>query len=61
MNGTDATLENFFGPCRAQLLAGMRGWRWLFVVEGVPSVLLGICFFVFVDESPSGCELCEEC
>ena len=28
---------------------GLRGWQWLFLVEGMPAVLLGIAFFLFSD------------
>ncbi|MDW7451030.1 MFS transporter, partial [Klebsiella pneumoniae] len=29
---------------------GMRGWHWLFILEGIPAVLLGIaCLFVLTD------------
>ncbi|MEW6639975.1 MAG: MFS transporter [Pseudomonadota bacterium] len=32
-------------------LAGVSGWRWLFVVEGVPSILVGVLsLFVLVDK-----------
>lgn len=31
-------------------LAGLHGWQWLFVIEGMPAVLLGIaCLFVLSD------------
>ncbi len=26
---------------------GLRGWQWLFLIEGMPAVLLGIAFFLF--------------
>src|SRR5690349_5835779 len=33
---------------------GLRGWQWLFVLEGLPTVLLGIaCLFVLTDR-PAG-------
>lgn len=29
---------------------GMRGWHWLFILEGIPAILLGIaCLFVLTD------------
>jgi MFS family permease len=32
-------------------LLGLRGWQWLFVLEGLPTVLLGIaCLFVLTDK-----------
>ncbi|WP_250471593.1 MFS transporter [Caballeronia sp. GAFFF1] len=32
-------------------IAGLRGWHWLFVLEGVPTVLLGIaCLFMLTDK-----------
>ncbi|KIG01420.1 major facilitator superfamily MFS_1 [Burkholderia sp. MR1] len=31
-------------------LSGLRGWHWLFILEGVPTVLLGIaCLFMLTD------------
>ncbi|NTU98116.1 MAG: MFS transporter [Chlorobiaceae bacterium] len=35
-------------------IAGLRGWQWLFVLEGVPSVLIGVWVFFFLDDAPSG-------
>lgn len=47
---------NFIGsPLSGLLLSldgwmGMRGWHWLFILEGVPAVLLGLaCLFVLTD------------
>ncbi|MGO0683348.1 MFS transporter [Pseudomonas fulva] len=47
---------NFIGsPISGLLLSldgwlGMRGWHWLFILEGIPVVLLGIaCLFVLTD------------
>ncbi|GAB7529959.1 MFS transporter [Pseudomonas sp. 3A(2025)] len=47
---------NFIGsPLSGLLLSldgwmGMRGWHWLFILEGIPAVLLGIaCLFVLTD------------
>ena len=31
---------------------GLRGWQWLFLVEGMPAVLLGIVFFLFLPDTP---------
>ena len=49
-------LANFIGsPLSGLLLSldgwmGMRGWHWLFILEGIPAVLLGIaCLFVLTD------------
>src|SRR5271170_7568016 len=32
---------------------GLRGWQWLFLVEGLPAVLLGLAFFLFLPDSPA--------
>ncbi|RXU33105.1 MFS transporter [Pseudomonas syringae] len=47
---------NFLGsPLSGYLLTldgwmGMRGWHWLFILEGIPAVLLGIaCLFILTD------------
>jgi ACS family tartrate transporter-like MFS transporter len=31
---------------------GMRGWQWLFLVEGIPSVLLGIVVLFYLPDGP---------
>jgi MFS family permease len=33
-------------------IAGLRGWQWLFLAEGVPSVLLGIVTWFYLTERP---------
>ena len=45
------------GPLAAALLSldgvgGMRGWQWLFLVEGVPTILFGIALRVRLAPSP---------
>lgn len=45
------------GPLGAQLLgldgvAGLHGWQWLFLMEGIPSVLLGLVVLRFLTERP---------
>lgn len=47
------------GPLAAWILpldgvANLHGWQWLFVVEGISAVLLGIVFLAFIRNSPSG-------
>jgi ACS family tartrate transporter-like MFS transporter len=32
--------------------AGLAGWQWLFLVEGVPSVLLGFCTWFYLTDRP---------
>ncbi|SAL24061.1 major facilitator transporter [Caballeronia choica] len=31
---------------------GLQGWQWLFLVEGLPSCLLGIVAFFYLDDNP---------
>jgi D-galactonate transporter len=31
---------------------GLQGWQWLFLVEGLPSCLLGIAAFFYLDDNP---------
>jgi MFS family permease len=31
---------------------GLSGWRWLFLMEGIPAVLLGCVVFFFLDDQP---------
>ena len=33
-------------------LNGWRGWQWLFLLEAVPSILVGIAFFCFLPDTP---------
>ena len=33
--------------------AGLAGWRWLFVIEGAPAVVLGVVTFFFLTDRPS--------
>ena len=32
---------------------GLRGWQWLFLLEGLPSVLLGIAVYFYLDDKPA--------
>lgn len=46
------------GPLSGALLgldgvAGLRGWQWLFLLEGLPSVVLGIAVLWFLTERPA--------
>src|SRR5215471_15610100 len=45
------------GPISGLLLkmngtAGLAGWQWLFLVEGVPAVILGVLVFAFLPDGP---------
>jgi ACS family tartrate transporter-like MFS transporter len=33
-------------------LGGLRGWQWLFLIEGLPAVLLGVIVFFYLTERP---------
>jgi ACS family tartrate transporter-like MFS transporter len=33
-------------------LGGLKGWHWLFIVEGLPAVLLGVVALKFLDDRP---------
>jgi ACS family tartrate transporter-like MFS transporter len=53
-------ISSFIGsPISAHILlmdsvAGLRGWQWLFILEGSPAVLLGVAtWFVLVDKPES--------
>src|ERR1700742_130549 len=32
---------------------GLKGWQWLFIIEGIPSVLLGIVTWFYLPDAPS--------
>ncbi len=34
-------------------VAGWQGWQWLFLLEGLPSILLGCAVFLYLTESPA--------
>ena len=45
------------GPLGAQLLGlegigGLHGWQWLFLMEGIPSVLLGLAVLLYLPDRP---------
>jgi len=31
---------------------GMRGWQWLFVLEGIPSIILGVTAYFYLQDKP---------
>jgi hypothetical protein len=33
-------------------LSGQRGWRWIFIIEGIPSVIVGVAAWFFLANSP---------
>ncbi|CAK7274525.1 hypothetical protein SEPCBS119000_006217 [Sporothrix epigloea] len=53
-----ATLSGAFGGCIAYGVGHMNGagglaaWRWLFIFEGIPSIILGILVFLFLPSYP---------
>lgn len=34
-------------------LHGYSGWQWLFIIEGVPAVILGVCCLFYLPETPA--------
>lgn len=47
-------------PLAAALLSldgflGLRGWQWLFLLEAIPSICLGLCIPLLLPQSPSAC------
>jgi ACS family tartrate transporter-like MFS transporter len=37
-------------------LAGLRGWQWLFIVEGLPAVFLGLMILLFLPDAPASAQ-----
>src|SRR5882762_1902639 len=56
---TAAVLSNVVGAPLSGLLLGLdrvlglRGWKWLFIVEALPSLLLGVAVFLRLPKSPT--------
>ncbi len=52
-------VSSFLGsPISAALLGtngwlGLRGWQWMFIMEGAPAVLLGLACLILLDDRPS--------
>jgi len=49
------------GPVSGLLLemhgtAGLKGWHWLFILEGIPAIALGIVALLFLDDRPRHAE-----
>lgn len=50
-----------YGIGRLDGVAGLRAWRWIFIIEGLPTVVLGIiCWFLLADEPSSAWYFNEE-
>jgi MFS transporter, ACS family, 4-hydroxyphenylacetate permease len=46
-----STISGFFLQMNGFL--GLAGWRWLFLLEGVPAVILGIVCLFYLDDGPA--------
>ncbi|WP_237481384.1 MFS transporter [Lichenibacterium dinghuense] len=33
--------------------AGLHGWQWMFIVEGLPTCLIGVAAFLYLDDGPA--------
>jgi MFS transporter, ACS family, tartrate transporter len=51
-------LSNFLGsPLAGKILQihwlGLEGWRWLFILEGIPAIILGVVTFFYLTDWPA--------
>ncbi|WP_129543497.1 MFS transporter [Serratia sp. 1D1416] len=44
ISGSILNMHGFFG---------IEGWRWLFVLEGIPAMVLGVVVYFYLDDSPA--------
>lgn len=44
ISGAILNMDGFFG---------IAGWRWLFFIEGIPAIVLGVIVFFYLDDTPS--------
>ncbi|KAJ1925098.1 hypothetical protein IWQ60_004773 [Tieghemiomyces parasiticus] len=42
-----------FGFGHLDYVGGLRAWQWLFLIEGIPSVLLGVATWFYIPNSPA--------
>jgi len=45
-----------FGILQVDVFAGLKGWQWLLLIEGIPSVILGFLTFFYLPERPETCK-----
>lgn len=49
------------GPLAGYIMSGMadvgglKGWQWLFILEGLPAVILGVVCYLYLDDKPQTC------
>jgi sugar phosphate permease len=35
---------------------GLRGWQWIFIIEGIPSIILGLVCWFYLPDDPESCK-----
>jgi D-galactonate transporter len=35
---------------------GLKGWQWVFLIEGIPACLLGVAAYLYLDDGPADCK-----
>ncbi len=54
-----SAVAGLFNPVSGAILqycdgaGGLAGWQWLFLLEGVPAVVLGVCTWFYLDDGPA--------